>query len=268
MHTFLFKNQYSVQITVYGSQNAHTSAVLLPALGVPMAKYQRVIEGLCAAGFEVICADYPCCGANRPRVGRAVNYDYADLIADFIPPLLACATGPNAVLIGHSLGGHLAALYSTLHPINVIGVATGNIHYQNWQGWARYRIWVFAVLLRLLTWVYGYYPGYKLGFGNRETRGLMQNWSHSVWTGRFDYFAKNIQPSTAAGCFIHIEGDDFAPLLSAQKLAALFLQPKISSVALAPNTRGNVHSAWLKAPAPVLAAIVQWLGAAPINPPR
>lgn len=252
---FIFKNQYTVKVSAYSCDNNQTTAIFLPAIGVAIKKYERFIERLTASGCNVICADYPCCGDNQPMLDKNVHYDYSDLVHEFIPELVRLCKSQHIVLIGHSLGGHIACLYSTGSPIPVIGIATGNIHYKNWSGFARYKIIFFAVVVKLLTRMYGYFPGYKLGFGNRESAGIMQNWCHTVFTGNYDYFQKNLTQSKEMACFVNIANDHFAPLLSAQNLANLFKQSIIETIKPPSGIAGNPHSNWIKQPHDVLEKI-------------
>ena len=118
--------------------NLNITLVLMTAIGVPRRKYGTLIEGLTKKGFTVVSADYPCCGENLPHIKRGVDYSYRDLVVGFIPKLIDIAkeATPDSkiILFGHSLGAHIATLYSATTDFPMIGVATGNIHYKNWKG--------------------------------------------------------------------------------------------------------------------------------------
>lgn len=262
MTNFYFLNQYDVKVHFFPAANAADmgiNLILLPAIGVPIAKYQRFIQQLNSVGLNVITADYPCCGENLPHVDKTVDYNYSQLIHDFIGKLVELSGSKTTVLLGHSLGAHLATLYATQHQIAVIGIATGNIYYKNWHGVGRAKILAVALLFRILSRTYGYFPGYKVGFGYKETKGVMDNWCHTALTGNYDFFAKNLSKAQVNSYFIQIQGDEFAPMASTIGLANYFEQKIVEQIQLAPNFKGNKHSIWLKEPSLVVEKVLHFL---------
>ncbi|WP_010201696.1 alpha/beta fold hydrolase [Psychrobacter sp. PAMC 21119] len=255
---FKFKSVHDVVVQIYDAKadkNNEMTAVLLPAIGVPIVKYERFIHQLSQIGFTVIAADYPYCGANTPHVNKSINYNYRDLIEGFIPELLKQSSTKKTILIGHSLGGHLATLFATTTTIPVIGIATGNVHYANWQGIERLKILGFAAFIKSMCKVYGYFPGYKVGFGRKETKDLMKNWCHTVLHGNYTFYADPLPKADVLGYFISIHNDSFAPLRSTESLADNFLENQIVIVKLPVETKGNPHSAWLKNPEAIVSHI-------------
>jgi predicted alpha/beta hydrolase len=122
MPTFNFKDKYPVQADIHAPNPASdqaTTLVFLTAIGVPLRKYSKFFKGLTETGYTVIAADYPCCGDNTPQVDRSVDYNYQDIVDGFIPKLLQLSEHKNTYLLGHSLGGHMATIYSVLHDVPV-----------------------------------------------------------------------------------------------------------------------------------------------------
>lgn len=234
--------------------HAKPTLVFLPAIGVAQRKYSKLFAALTQKGYTIIAADYPCCGDNLPKLDRSVNYNYQDIVNDFIPPLLSFSKHPTTYLFGHSLGGHMATIYSALNGVPMIGVATGNLHYQNWQGLGKLKLLQAVAVFKPLTKLYGYLPGHKIGFGDREARGLIDDWCYNALTGRYDFIDEmggdesDHTPSRGAGLYFYMEGDDYAPYDSTKTLAKLCAASTLISVKLPKHIKGNPHSIWIKHP--------------------
>lgn len=261
---FLFKNKFRVRVEEYKStlleSHQDITLILLPAIGVPIKKYQKFINCLNQAGYNVIAADYPCCGMNQPHINRNRDYGYKDLIDEFIPQLIGFSDSQNTVLLGHSLGGHIATLYATKNKISIIGVATGNIHYKNWQGFGRFNLIRAVLVFKLFICFYGYLSGYKLGFGLKEAKTLMNNWCHTALTGNYNYFAPWHKKAKGHGIFINIKGDNFSPYQSTKKLAEMFSCYTLECIEISPELKGNKHSNWLKQPDTIVGEITNKIG--------
>ncbi len=251
MTTFTFKNEYSVSVHIQepkAEQDRKTTLVFMTAIGVPLHKYSPFFATLTAKGYTVIGADYPCCGENEPQLDRRVDYSYQDIVTHFIPPLLSFSKHQKTYLLGHSLGAHMATIYSALTDTPVIGVATGNLHYKNWRGWGRLDILRAVAVIKLLIAIYGYFPGYKIGFGYREAKGIMSDWCHTALTGRYDFIEGDMNTNKGRGLYFYIEGDTFAPYKSTQNLAKLCAKSTLISVKLPEHLKGNPHGVWIKDP--------------------
>ncbi|SUD90852.1 alpha/beta fold hydrolase [Psychrobacter phenylpyruvicus] len=232
--------------------NLNITLVLMTAIGVPHRKYGTLINGLTQKGFSVVSADYPCCGENLPPIKRGIDYGYRDLVTDFVPKLIDAAkqaTPDNKIILfGHSLGAHIATLYSATTDFPMIGVATGNIHYKNWKGLGQLNILAAIAAFELLIRVYGYLPGYKIGFGHKEAKTLMKDWLHIAKTGRYDFMKQSLNTGLGHGLFINIVGDDYAPYQSTKGLSDLCSVSRLNKVEIDPTLKGNPHSIWLKSP--------------------
>lgn len=251
MPTFTFKNQYPVNVHIHkppADIDCKTTLVFMTATGVPLLKYTKLFETLTAKGYTIIGADYPCCGENKPHVDRTVNYNYQDIMDDFVPQLLSFSEHQSTHLFGHSLGGQIATLYSALTDIPMIGIATGNMHFKNWHGWERIKILRVLAVFKPITILYGYFPGYKVGFGNKEAKGLIDDWCYLLKTGRFDFIEGNLETNKGRGLFIHIEGDRYSPYRAIKHLSELCAKSTLISVTLPKHLKGNPHGVWIKDP--------------------
>ena len=97
-----------VAIAWHDSPSPRATVLVLPALGVPAAYYAPLAEGLSQRGHTVAAVDHRGNGGSSVRVRRGVDFGYASLVED-TRIVLRSATPPVFVL-GHSLGGHVAAL--------------------------------------------------------------------------------------------------------------------------------------------------------------
>ena len=60
------------------------------------------------------------------------------------------------------------------------------MHYQGWQGWARFKVQIAGHTFYPISRLAGYFPGSVIGFGGREARKVMKDWSHIALSGKFE----------------------------------------------------------------------------------
>lgn len=238
------------------------TVIILPALGVAIAKYELVIQELLKRGYSVIAADYPGCGRNRPTVSKDFNYGYAQLLADFIPLLIQIVKVerlPDPILFGHSLGGHLATLYSQRDYVPMVGVATGNLGVQYWNLGGKFKLLKAYAAVNLMLMKDDYFKGYKVGLGHIEAKKLMRDWAKFVLTGNFKHIILEERLSKNAALFFQLKKDYYAPMSSVRGLSRYFESPTVMSLDLTNHTKGHQHSAWMKAPAEIVQHMTLWL---------
>ncbi|MFW2103895.1 alpha/beta fold hydrolase [Acinetobacter guillouiae] len=254
--------QYPIVVDIYSNPENSHSIILLAALGIAISKYEVLITALSQSGLNVIVADYPHCGRNTPPVSAKIDYGYADLLNDFIPQLEKLALELNQqvpILFGHSLGGHLATLYAQNHANKVIGVATGNIGLKNWDLKGKINILKAVTVINAMILKDGYFAGYKIAFGNKETKSLMRDWSKVIFTGNYAHIIGQENVVNNAALFVYLNGDDFAPMPSMLGLSGYFKKPQINTLDLTHKSKGNQHSAWIKQPDEVVETIREWI---------
>ncbi len=157
--------------------------IVNPATGVLARYYHRYARFLAAHGFEVLTYDYRGIGASRPDDLRACGYRWHHWgVRDFEAALRFFDTrrgnGPLAV-VGHSFGGVIPGLARSASEID--RVLTVGAQYA-WLGdyAPRHRLALIAkwhVVMPLVTVLYGYFPGRRLGWLEDLPAGVANEWS-------------------------------------------------------------------------------------------
>ncbi|WP_237059246.1 alpha/beta fold hydrolase [Microbulbifer sediminum] len=234
--------------------------LVLPALGVPASRYQRLQDRLAAAGYGSAVTELPGTGASLPRPSRRADLGYSDLVHRFLPSLLE-RLAPPAAIVGHSIGGQVATLAAReglTGEARIVTVAAGHLHYRCWRGNMRLKVLGLAGLAWCSGHLLGYFPGRALGFGGREARGVMADWATSVLSGHFPPEARpSVRSGRGPSLHLGISGDEFAPPAATARLASL-LGGEVQHVEL-PRSAGNPHLNWLREPEAIVAALQRWL---------
>lgn len=239
-----------------------------PAMGVPARYYRTFAEQF---PFPVAVADLRGTGLSTPAPTRASRYDFGDLVGDVgtvLEALKPYRDGRRTVLMGHSLGGQVAAVHlATTGRTDVDGlvlVAVGLPHWRAYTGRRALSVLAMTQSIALTGTVLGVWPGW--GFGGRQAAGVMRDWAHTARVGRYprvggvDAESALTQVRTPV-LSVDIEGDTFTPASTVDHL--------VGKMTAAPVTRAHYTSAdagaplnhftWAKNGAPLAARITTWL---------
>lgn len=154
--------------------------LVVPAMGLRASFYAPLLTALADAGVAAAVTGLRGHQARpAPPPGRRNDFGYEDLVGDLAAAVEAVRTarpGAPVFVVGHSLGGHLAAAYAARHPDRIDGVALVASGSVDW------RVWGLAHLLRTQAVVaastlIGHFPGDRIGFAGREARGQMCDWA-------------------------------------------------------------------------------------------
>lgn len=248
------------------------SALLwLPALGVAAKHYIPFAEALAARGIAVFLHEWRGNGSSNRRPGRDCDWGYRELFADIAAS--EAAIGADAIdlpriLGGHSLGGQLACCSLALAPARAQAlwlVASGAPYWRSFPAPTR---WWLPLAYRFLPWLAdrcGALPGHRVGFGGREARGVIHDWSRTALSGRYaatgvDADLERGLAAVQSGARAVVMADDWlAPPGSLR-----FLLGKMPAVAaridmldaVAPGVRAD-HFGWLKAPDAVVESLLR-----------
>lgn len=166
----------------------------LPALGVAARHYLPFAHALAARGVSVSVHEWRGHGSSTLRAGRDSDWGYRELLEHDLSVSLAAALGDAdgslgpRLIGGHSLGGQLAALALAVHPgaADRLWLAASGAPY--WRSFPGPRGWLLPWAYRFLWWLAetrGALPGRAVGFGGRESRGVMRDWARSGLSGRY-----------------------------------------------------------------------------------
>jgi len=157
--------------------------IINPATGVLARYYHYYADFLAGEGFEVLTYDYRGIGLSRPADLHGCRYRWRDWgEQDFDAALrLMKERKPELPLrvVGHSIGGYLPGLSPEAHRID--RMLTMGAQYAWWGDYAaghRLRLfWRWHMVMPVLTAIYGYFPGKKLGWLEDLPAGVANEWS-------------------------------------------------------------------------------------------
>ena len=268
----------STKINIFSpDKNKDRSLIIcFPAMGVKAAYYDPFAKALIEKGYQVITADLRGLGHSSVRASRQTNFGYIDMldldyqsIMDYIKTNFPTA---KKYMLGHSLGGQLAALYLSRDQTDVDGlilVTCCSVYYKGWKGLAGWRVLLGTQMTRLISKIVGYFPGHQLGFGGKEARLVIKDWSTQARTGKYlEYyknfdFEKGLRNCNIPILAISIEGDELAPEAAVQNLVEKF-HPESPTKTIHVKTKGTPqaklnHFKWVRHPDYVATLVDKWI---------
>lgn len=223
----------AAQLTVeeHGEANADSSVLFLPALGVPLAYYRPLLGAWARRGRHTIGVETrgmpqsPVVDLRRDRFG------YTHLVRTDLPAVFAAAPVDRCervVLVGHSLGGQLALLATGSGAVRadaVVTIASGTSSAASLPLLRRVQRRSAVSVVRLVSATLGYWPGHRLGFGGRQSSGLMRDWAYEARTGRYRLHGDEIDYESALReiavpvRLVALDGDTMVPAHAVDHLA-------------------------------------------------
>ncbi len=148
--------------------------------------YSRFADYLFAHDFDVITYDYRGIGESRPASIRGFEASWTDWGALDFEAMLRRASRefPSQPIdvVAHSFGGCGAGLAASGHLIRrLVSVGAQFAYWRDYAPASRWRMFVkWHVLMPLLTRLYGYFPGKRLGWLEDTPTGVVMDWSTST----------------------------------------------------------------------------------------
>lgn len=247
-------------LTVWSAADAAAPVVVLvPAMGMPASYYHRFGEALAAAGVHCSLMELRGHEASGGRLpGRGYDFGYVDMVEDVADAVAATRDVlPSApvVLLGHSMGGQLGLMYAALHPGALAGIvlmASSTPHWRTWSPW----LLPVSVAFPVVAAVLGHFPGQRVRFAGRESRGLIRDWAHLARTGRFVAGETGLADVALPLLAVSVEGDWLGPVRAVDALAAKLPAASLEREHLA--VEGVDHFKWARRPEVVVPRIVEW----------
>jgi predicted alpha/beta hydrolase len=249
------------------------SVLWLPALGVAARHYLPLAESLAARGIAVFLHEWRGHGSSNLRASRKCNWGYAELLEADLPASetalsAALPAGLPTIIGGHSLGGQLASCRITMTPAHERQLWLVGSGAPYWRAFPKPTRWYLPLAYRFLPWLAnlnGALPGRRLGFGGREARGVIDDWSRTAISGR--YAAKGIDTDLEAALAAsapRIQAVLFAHDWLAPESSLRFLLAKMPCAAASVSTLDDTmlgsradHFEWMKQPGAVVDALLR-----------
>ncbi len=247
--------------------------LVLPALGIQAKLYRKLAQQLSATGVSTLVMEQRGHGLSTPPPSRSDTHCLDDFLQRDIPALLdwlsAQESGVPLLLAGHSLGGHLATLYSGMHPQQIAGVvhlACAFPYFRDYPGKQGNMIRLICTLMPAFSAFPGYYPGHRVGFGGRESAAMMRQWCQWASTGSFDFgdhkgLAENVADFCGPVISIAFEKDEFASSAAIDRASSPFINAQLTRITLGGKEQGEHlgHTRWARSPEGVVRAVRQWI---------
>ncbi|MDN5745817.1 MAG: alpha/beta fold hydrolase [Nocardioidaceae bacterium] len=273
METVFVDNDSGYQVPIHWTPGSEGPViVILGALSTPAPFYQRLTTEIGARGWPVAVVEQRGLGASALRPSHDVDWSFADVLHTDLPAALGWvreqAPDRPLVLLGHSLGGHYAAMAAGLYAEHVDGVvlaACGTPWVGAFEDPVRSMIQHLGAVIPTLCAERGYYPGEEAGFGGDEACGVMADWRHLAQTNRFRL---GEDEETVAGLIGQYDGpvlaigmseDDFAPPAAVAASVDRF-PPRPTERVLTTEEIEMVadHFGWARKPSAVVKIIADW----------
>lgn len=230
--------------------------IISAATSVRCRYYFRFADYLFAHGFDVMTYDYRGIGESRPASLKGFKASWSDWgTLDFEAMLQRAQRefpGQPIDVVGHSFGGCAAGLGTSAGLIR--RMATMGAQFAYWRDYAPAERWrmlgKWHVAMPLLTRLYGYFPGKRLGWMEDTPAGVVRDWStpHPRYEGRPSgrkiAAQRNGQPFahvTAPILAISLSDDPFGTVAAIERLLGYFHNSPCTHLRITPQDIGETE---------------------------
>ncbi|MEG1079359.1 MAG: alpha/beta fold hydrolase [Pseudomonas sp.] len=219
--------------------------IINAATSVRCSYYARFAQYLFSHGFDVMTYDYRGIGESRPASMRHFKASWTDWGALDFEAMLQRARrefpGQPIDVVGHSFGGCAAGLAPSAGQLRRL--VTVGAQFAFWRDYAADSRWQlfgkWHVVMPLLTRVFGYFPGKRLGWLEDTPAGVVKDWSTLTATyerrpsgqalGQLPF--ARVRAQTLA---ISLTDDPFGTVAAIERLLAYFESSTRSHLRIAP----------------------------------
>lgn len=250
-------------------QNPNPVVLISPAMAIGSGYYRLLVAAFAERGWHAVALGRRGFEAGGPRASRRNDWGYADEIAD-IADAVASARQERpdrpVLLLGHSLGGQLAAGHQlTREPADgVITIGAAIPRFQRFPYGGLPLALMASVIVPVTTGLWGYLP--KPAFGAPGARTMMREWARMVLTGR-PPFAKE-EPISSPALVISLDGDELSPLAAVEDFSRQLFNPKTVTRwhyhdDEVPTGASNDHITWARTPDFIVEMVISWWATSP-----
>lgn len=267
-HTIELEGGITNELSVYRTvENINTVVLVLPALGVRASYYKPLCIALAQNGLHAATIDWRGNGTSSVRPSYEVDFGYKELIEDTVKAVFQLdKVFPQSkkIILGHSLGGQIGSLFMSRHPLLVeqlFLVAACNVYYEGFIGQEK-KIRRAAKWIPTISTFFGHFPGKWFGFGGREARGVMSDWSDNALSGLYEparedfNYEKAMSLCTNPVTAVSLIGDIMAPKEAVANLIGKFQSgtdnEHLEASAEDFGVEGVNHFNWVKTPAHIV----------------
>lgn len=267
-------NAQNKAVVFKSSSHANFTIICLPAMGVRAVYYKKFADALKSQGFNVVLMDWRGTGSSTFRANHKTDFGYEQLINDVHDLIiLVKAELPNSkiIIIGHSLGGQVGALFASKYSHYITAlvlITTCNVYFKGWPGMAKIKVLLAGITFYPLSLLLGYFPGNNLGFGGREAMTVMKDWCANALTGNYKLSAstfnydKALSRLTVPVLALSVENDKLASKPSVVNFIKKLGSAPITHLHLSAQDLDVYplnHFSWVKKPQGVTQIISTWL---------
>jgi len=179
-------------VTLYQPKSDYSYLLFcLPAMGVRAKFYFTLAQTLSQYNLGVACVGWRGTEKSSGHSPKKFDWGWERLLIDIHEQYLFIKQRfpkKKLVLVGHSLGGQLALLFTARFNPDIeklVLLATCSPYHVGWSGLNRLKVVMASLLFPLVSSVLGYFPGRKLGFAGIEAKTVIKDWSRVIRTGEF-----------------------------------------------------------------------------------
>lgn len=273
--TINLSDKAQMGVELFEHKNPRACILMFTAMGVEARYYQHFAEALSKTGFQVLTVDYRGNGLSSVRPKRGLHFGYETIISIDYAEVISFFRNRYPELpiffLGHSLGGQLSTLFAARHPEiakGIIQVACSSVFYKNYPNQKR-QAWIATRLFDKIARIIGYFPGKTIGFGGKESIGVMRDWCTQGKTGRYDLFETDFDYETALSNLktplltIGVANDHLAPKAAREHLFnKLHPESPKRQIEWSKSNTGRSdlnHFSWAKKPEGLISFFTDWI---------
>ncbi len=175
--------------------------IIMPAMGAHARPYRFMASHLANAGHAVLTVDPRGHGQSLPHPKRGIDYGVDDFLRQDIPAVLSYMKSEFSdrpvIMMGHSFGGHLNAMYTAENPDQVdalVNLTTTHVYFRKLALPSIMLFLGFTTIAKIL----GYVPGQHLGWGTPMAHRQVMDWAGWGMTDTFrGTDGRNMEPAMA-----------------------------------------------------------------------